>query len=79
MPRFFFHIRDGDRLLIDEDGLEFDDVAGARAAAVQGASDMLKDAKLAGQDIRHQIIEICDPSGKLLGTVSAAEVAGGRA
>ena len=57
MPRYFFHVRDRDRLTSDEDGLELPDPASAHAEAEAGARDMLEDALLAGEDISNQVID----------------------
>lgn len=66
MPRYFFHIRDHDRLIVDEEGLEFPDMERARAEGEAGALDLLRDALLDGQDIGHQVIEITSSEGELL-------------
>jgi hypothetical protein len=41
MPRYYFHLEDGHRLL-DDTGLDFIDVAGAQNEAVRASADMLK-------------------------------------
>jgi hypothetical protein len=66
MPRYFFHVRDRDRLTSDEAGLELPDPASARAEAEAGARDMLEDALLAGEDISNQVIEVFDGVGNLV-------------
>ena len=43
MPRSSTHVRNDDGYAIDREGQEFPDLATARAAAVQGAVDMLCD------------------------------------
>lgn len=42
MPRFFFHVHDGQEIA-DEDGVELAGLAEARAQAVVTAGEMLKD------------------------------------
>lgn len=63
MPKYFFHIRDHDRLIPDETGLDLPDLASACDEARQGAADMLRDALLDGDEISHQVVEITDTAG----------------
>jgi hypothetical protein len=39
--RYYFHVKDG-QLLLDEEGIEFDDMDAVKQEAVQSAADMLK-------------------------------------
>jgi hypothetical protein len=39
--RYYFNIKDG-QMLLDDEGTEFNDVAGVREEAVQSSADMLK-------------------------------------
>lgn len=74
MPRFYFHIRDHDRLIRDEDGLELEDEDAALREAKAGALDMLDDALAGGENIAHQVIEICDCNGRPLGHVLMTDI-----
>jgi hypothetical protein len=47
MPRFYFHMEDGDTLL-DETGAELRDIAAAKDEALQTSADVLKDGLRAG-------------------------------
>jgi hypothetical protein len=46
MPRYFFHLRDGDDRLLDVDGVELPDPASAAAQALKEARGML------GEEVR---------------------------
>jgi hypothetical protein len=39
--RYYFHVKDGETML-DEEGLEFDDVEHVKSEAVQSSADLLK-------------------------------------
>jgi hypothetical protein len=43
MPRYFFHTRDGEETIVDDDGVEFDSIAAAKAEAARGLADMARD------------------------------------
>ena len=49
MPRFYFDIREGNRLVPDEDGLEFPTVNEARDDASRTLGQMMKEAMPDGQ------------------------------
>ena len=40
MPRFYFHIRDGDTLVLDDDGCELADLEAIRDEALRSARDL---------------------------------------
>jgi hypothetical protein len=69
MPRFFFHIRDHDRLIVDDEGLELPDVKAAVREAKASIADMQADAVLEGTDIDHQVIEVTDAGGQFLAAI----------
>ncbi len=52
MGQFCFHIKDGEELIPDEDGLDLPDVDVAKTEALHCARDMLADAIKAGKDSR---------------------------
>jgi hypothetical protein len=43
MPRYYFPSWDGDRFVPDEDGLEYEGVEQARAAAIESLGEMARD------------------------------------
>ncbi len=73
MARYYFHIRDHGRLILDEDGLELPTDTEALAEAKAGARDLINDAALDGDDIAHQVMEIVTQDGRLVGTVPLLE------
>ena len=44
MPRFYFDLRDGDELAVDEEGLELPDIRAVQAEAAISLADMARDA-----------------------------------
>ena len=44
MPRFYFDVRDGDKLDLDDEGLEFASTHEARVEASRALAEMIKDA-----------------------------------
>jgi hypothetical protein len=71
MPRYFFHVRDGDELLTDDgDGEEHANLDAAREAALDGARDILSEAALSGKaaSLRARV-EVTDESGKTVLTI----------
>jgi hypothetical protein len=62
MPRFYFDVRDGDKFIGDDEGIECRDidVAGDTAAAALG--DMAKDV-LPGPLIHEMAVEVRDSEG----------------
>lgn len=67
MPRFYFDIRDGERCIADQDGLEFEGLAAAEADAVRTLTEMLKDALPNGRT-RELAIAIRDEADRALTT-----------
>ena len=48
MARYFFHLRDGERLLSDDDGEELRDLGAVRSYAIDSARQLLSQAALSG-------------------------------
>ena len=69
MPRFYLHIRDGDRFLEDPDGSELPDLDAARAEAMASARELLADKIKAGEVVNGQRFEIVDEAGEVRATV----------
>jgi hypothetical protein len=59
MPRFYFDVRDGDKFIRDDDGLEYPDTETARDEAALALAEMAKDV-LPGAAIREIAIEVRD-------------------
>lgn len=69
MPRYFTHVRNDVGYAIDQEGQDFPDLATARAAAVQGAIDMLCD-ELRGSRFDVSLeLQIDDAAGTRVATI----------
>ena len=62
MPRYFFHIRDDDRLIRDDEGAELPDLAAARKEAALSAQEILLEADSSAEPWDHCEIEIWEGS-----------------
>jgi hypothetical protein len=74
MPRYFFHIRDRELLIRDEEGIELEDADAARKEAERSMVDSLNDAMLTGEDLLHQLVEVTDAQGSMLFSVEFRKV-----
>ena len=76
MPKFYFHLADGDqRLSYDQKGFEFEDLNAARRAAKVVARDLLNKGILPKQDPDTRQFEIIDADGRVVSTLRLIEVA----
>lgn len=69
MPRFYFDLRDGDDLAIDEEGLELPDIGAVQAEAAISLADMARDAVHSAPLIpggHHMAIEVRDDVGPVM-------------
>ncbi len=73
MPRYFFHVCNGDGFTTDEEGLELPDVDAARATAVEGLRDIMASELKDGLLKTASFIEIEDETHELLLTVPFSE------
>lgn len=69
MPRFFFHVRDGDGLTEDPDGSELPDLAAALAEARAAARELVAERIRAGKGPDGRRFEVSDAAGRTLATV----------
>jgi hypothetical protein len=69
MPRFFFHIIDGDRIIEDPEGTELEDLDAARVEALHSARQLLAERLKAGDLVDGQVFEIRNEHGQLLAIV----------
>lgn len=70
MSKYFFNIVDGDRMVLDEEGMDVADLESALREACAGARDMIRDALLAGDDISKQVIQVVDADGELQASIA---------
>jgi len=69
MPRFYFHIRDGNFREIDPEGVEFASLEHAVLDARKAAREILAEKLIADEPIDGQRFEIADESGEVVETV----------
>ncbi|MGA7808384.1 DUF6894 family protein [Bradyrhizobium sp.] len=73
MHRFYFHIRTGDGLIVDQVGTDLQDAGAAKQEALLAARDIVADAIRSGHDIPEAFV-IADGAGRELETVPFAAV-----
>lgn len=61
--RYYFHIRDGEELMKDEEGVELGNKEAARAEADRAARDLLIDKIRQHQPLDHRRFEVWDETG----------------
>lgn len=78
MARYFFHLRDGDKLLPDDtEGEELPDLEAVRVYAIESARDLLSEAAFSGKAASlHQQIEVVDASGRTVLTMPVGNATG---
>jgi hypothetical protein len=74
MARFFFHFRQGAKLVIDELGSEFDTVEDAYLSAYRAAQDMWRDLLVERRDPRKCSFEVSDAQNRQLFVLPFMEV-----
>ena len=74
MPRFFFHIRDGETLIEDPDGSDLPDLAAACEEAAEGARSLLAEKLKAGEVLDGQRFEITSAEGEVLAILPLKDV-----
>ena len=74
MGRFFFHLKDGDELILDDDGTELPDIAAAKREALLTARGVLADAIQAGKTKVPEALVIADGVGRTLEVLPLIEL-----
>jgi hypothetical protein len=69
MPRFFFHLRDRQHILRDEEGKQCRDMAEAAQFALKAARALISSDALDGRIDLDGQIDIADEGGRLLSTL----------
>ena len=72
--RYFFNIRDGEKISRDPEGSELSDLVAARFEARIIARDMMIERLKAGREQDGQEIEIADETGNVVQTLKVKEV-----
>jgi hypothetical protein len=74
MGRFYFHLRAGDELTPDDEGIDLPDFSAAHREAILTAREVLAEAIKSGQREFPEALVIADEAGRELGIVSLATV-----
>ncbi|MBX9457883.1 MAG: hypothetical protein KL863_18750 [Rhizobium sp.] len=64
MPRFYFHVRDGDELIEDPEGIEMPGSDAAEAEATTAARELLAEQLKFGSALDSRAFEILDEKGE---------------
>ena len=76
MPRYYFHIRDGQDLVQDEEGSEVADLEAAKSEARDSARDLAIDEIRNKRPVDGRKVEIADGDGQTLAVVAVRDVVG---
>jgi hypothetical protein len=74
MGRFYFHVRDGDQLIPDDEGQDLPDVSEALREALLAAREILAEAIKTGKERVPDALVVTDESGRAIETVRIATV-----
>ena len=74
MARFYFHVRTGDDLTEDPDGVELPDLAAAREEALRSAKDILAESIRSAKKDAPDCLIVADAKGRELATVPLRDV-----
>jgi hypothetical protein len=58
MPKFYFHVRKGDKLIEDPEGMDFPNLGAARAEAMQAARDIVAENLRFEGTLKGEVFEI---------------------
>jgi hypothetical protein len=64
MPRYFFNLKYGNRIVVDEEGICLRDLARARVEVIESIREILSDPGIQYEDIDGQKLEISDEAGE---------------
>jgi hypothetical protein len=75
--RYYFHLRAGDELTPDEEGIDLPDFSAAQREAILSARELVAEAIISGNQTVPDVLVIADEEGHALQTVSCAAVVPG--
>jgi hypothetical protein len=64
MPRYFFHIKDKAKTMLDQEGIELDDLNEVRKKATQGANRIMREQVRLGRPRDDQLFVVTDEHGQ---------------
>lgn len=76
MPIFYFHIRAGNLMIRDEEGLDAPHLDDVREEALQSARDLLSEGVLAGEDRSDWAVLVAEASGQIVLTLPLSRSVG---
>lgn len=66
MSRYYFHVRDGDKLRTDPEGADFRSLDAARDEAIHAAREIMAEKVLKGEVISNECFEVTNGSGTIV-------------
>lgn len=75
MPRYYFHVDDGDTATPDIEGVDLPGLADARVQAATAVGELLRDRPEAFWDARDWTLKVEDQSGLVLFSILVSAVA----
>ena len=66
MPRYFFHLTNGSRVVSDLDGVDHENNESAHLEAIEMASELLKESKATGHNWEGWSVIVRDQNGKTI-------------
>jgi hypothetical protein len=73
MPHYFFHLRDGEDVLLDTDGREFADIEAVAKAALVEARAIIAEEARGGRILLDKYIDVESASGAVVHRLSFAD------
>ena len=73
MPVYFFHLRDGEDILLDADGRELDGAEAIADAALHEARAIIADEVLDGNILLDRVIDVENDDGRVVHRLSFAD------
>ena len=74
LPYFYLHVRAGDQLTPDDEGIDLPDFSAARREAIEAARELLAEAIKEGRAEVPEAFVIADEEGREIDTVPLAAV-----
>ncbi len=74
MPQFYFHIREQDRLISDEEGMVLRDLKEAKQEALESCLDLVRNRMHGYHKVDGLRIEIADAGGTIVDSVNVRDV-----
>ena len=74
MPRYYFHVREGQEISRDTEGRDLPNAEAARGEAVNAGREILGEKRPHGGSRNHRQIEIADETGHVVDVVSANDM-----